>query len=159
MFDVVIQSFISILALVITTIGGFAVKNYLIPFLNNKNLTFWVQQAVLAAEKYFNERPGLGKEKKEYVKKFLLQNLNVHVTDEQLDLLIDSTVESIINPVKTEPILIESTGVKSTPPQEELIVPSDINVNETPIEEKVVPNFIEDKDLVNKFSEEADTEK
>lgn len=150
MFEVVIQAFVSVLALVITTIGGFAVKNYLIPYLNNKNLTFWVQQAVLAAEKYFDERPGLGKEKKEYVKKFLMQNLNVRVTDEQLDLLIDSTVESIINPIKTEPIVIEATEIKPSLPQEELVAPSDVNVSENPVEEKVVPNFIEDKDLISK---------
>lgn len=152
MFDVVIQAFVSILAIVITTIGGFAVKNYLIPYLNNKNLTFWVQQAVIAAEKYFDERPGLGKEKKEYVKKFLMQNLNVRVTDEQLDLLIDSTVESIINPIRREPIIIEATDDKPSLPQdEELVVPSDVNVDENPVEEKVVPNFIEDKDLITKF--------
>lgn len=151
MFEVVIQAFVSVLALVITTIGGFAVKNYLIPYLNNKNLTFWVQQAVIAAEKYFDERPGLGKEKKEYVKKFLMQNLNVRVTDEQLDLLIDSTVESIINPIRTEPIVIETTEVKPALPQEEeLVVPSDVNVSENIVEEKVVPNFIEDKDLISK---------
>lgn len=150
MTDVIFQAFISTLALVITTVGGFAIKNYLIPFLNNKNLTFWVKEAVIAAEKYFNERPGLGEQKKEFVKNFLSTNLNLHITDEQLDLIIDSTVESIFNPIKNEPIYVDQIPLepaKPVLPPEEIEVPDDVVVEE-PKEEAVKPDFIEDKDLV-----------
>lgn len=147
MEQVLIDAFVSILALLITTVGGFAIKNYLIPLLNNKNLTFWVQQAVLAAEKYFNDQPGLGAEKKKFVKDFLAENLKVHVSDAQLDLLIDSTVESIINPIKKEPVVFnKQEGV-----YEELEVPKDIQITEPEAIQVDASGFIKDEELTNPY--------
>lgn len=131
MAEPLLEAFVSILATLITVVGGFAVKNYLIPVLNNKNLTFWVQQAVQAAEKYFDSQPGLGAQKKEFVKDFLAQNLKIKITDDQLDVLIDATVENIVNPIKKEPIAF----LQEQPVLPELEVPEDVPVVEEEVPE------------------------
>lgn len=60
-----------------------------------ENLEYWVDVAITAAEKHFEES-GAGPAKKAEVKKFI-ESMGLPATDEQLDKLITSGVERLIN--------------------------------------------------------------
>ena len=73
------------------------------PYLRSKideqklsEIKFWVDIAVIAVEKAFETEPGMGEVKKYQVMEFI-QKLNLPITEEQLEFLIDAVVEEIIN--------------------------------------------------------------
>lgn len=87
---------------IISVIGAMLTK-VLVPYLRSKideqklsEIKFWVGIAVIAVEKAFETEPGMGEVKKRQVIDFI-KKLNLPVTDEQLELLIDAVVEELIN--------------------------------------------------------------
>ena len=94
-YTAVILAIISVLGAILTKV--------LVPYLKTKideqklsEIKFWVDIAVIAVEKAFETEPGMGEVKKYQVMEFI-QKLNLPITEEQLELLIDAVVEEIIN--------------------------------------------------------------
>ena len=92
----------AVLLAVISLIGAILTK-VLVPYLQSKistqklsEIKFWVDIAVVATEKAFENDPGRGELKKYQVMEFI-KTLNLPVTDEQLEILIDAVVEELIN--------------------------------------------------------------
>lgn len=92
----------AVILAIISVIGAILTK-VLVPYLKTKideqklsEIKFWVDIAVIAVEKAFEEEPGMGEVKKYQVMEFI-QKLNLPITEEQLELLIDAVVEEIIN--------------------------------------------------------------
>ena len=92
----------AILLAVISLIGAILTK-VLVPYLKTKideqklsEIKFWVDIAVIAVEKAFETEPGMGEAKKYQVMEFI-KKLNLPITEEQLEFLIDAVVEEIIN--------------------------------------------------------------
>lgn len=96
-----------VLQVIIQTVGvGFVVAavSILIYYIRKYNLEKWVQRAVRAADQLFPE-DGSGPTRKEYVIKFLEENVKIPgVTPEMLDVL----VEAAVNTVHESGILIET---------------------------------------------------
>lgn len=93
--------------LALISLIGLLISSMLVPYLRAKttekqreNIEFWVGVAVMAAEKHF-DLAGEGAAKKEQVKKFIREK-GLNINDEQLDQLIDFTVEKLINQPWTE---------------------------------------------------------
>lgn len=92
----------AVILAIISVIGAILTK-VLVPYLKSKideqklsEVKFWVDIAVIAVEKAFEGEPGRGEIKKYQVMEFI-QKLNLPITEEQLELLIDAVVEEIIN--------------------------------------------------------------
>lgn len=89
--------------LAIISVIGTILTRVLVPYLKNKineqklsEIKFWVDIAVIAVEKAFETEPGMGEVKKYQVMDFI-KKLNLPITDEQLEILIDAVVEELIN--------------------------------------------------------------
>lgn len=89
--------------LAIISVIGAILTRVLVPYLKNKineqklsEIKFWVDIAVIAVEKAFETEPGMGEVKKYQVMDFI-KKLNLPITDEQLEILIDAVVEELIN--------------------------------------------------------------
>lgn len=90
------EMFTQIAAILITLLG--AVMTYLVvPYIKSKTsqeqqeqIRVWVDIAVQAAEQIMNT-PGMGENKKLYVLSFL-NNKGIHLTDDQLNMLIEAAV-------------------------------------------------------------------
>lgn len=97
-----------VLQIIIQTIGVgvvVAAVTVLIHYVRKYNLEKWVQRAVRAADQLFPE-DGSGSTRKEYVLKFLEENVKIPgVTPEMLDVLI----EAAVNTVHESGILIETS--------------------------------------------------
>lgn len=134
------QEFLSVLAKclasVMSIIVGYATTTYLIPFLREKKLFVWVQKAVLAAEEKYKES-GKGAEKKAYVIKFLKEHFNLTLSEEQLDLLIEATVQETVNAFKVSSSDIEAITA-------DYIKPINLEKDETNTEEN--PKLEEEPD-------------
>lgn len=94
-YTAVILAIISVLGAILTRV--------LVPYLRSKideqklsEIKFWVDIAVIAVEKAFETEPGMGEVKKYQVMDFI-KKLNLPITDEQLEILIDAVVEELIN--------------------------------------------------------------
>ena len=92
---------IEIIITVIIPIIGAILTYILIPLVREKttkeqrdNIMFWVEVAVIAAEKHFGEKTG--DQKKLYVLSFL-QERGIKLESEELDVIIDAVVEQIFN--------------------------------------------------------------
>ena len=92
----------AVILAIISVIGAILTK-VLVPYLKTKideqklsEIKFWVDIAVIAVEKAFEEEPGRGEIKKYQVMEFI-QRMNFPITEEQLELLIDAVVEELIN--------------------------------------------------------------
>lgn len=95
--------------LAIISVLGTILTYFVIPYLRTKidanNLNKykeWTKSAVKCAEMIYNES-GMGKVKKEYVIKFIADMINkekVHITEEQINVLIESAVEELNNAIK-----------------------------------------------------------
>lgn len=92
----------AVILAIISVIGAILTK-VLVPYLKSKideqklsEIKFWVDIAVIAVEKAFETEPGMGEVKKYQVMEFI-QKLNLPITEEQLEFLIDAVVEEIIN--------------------------------------------------------------
>ena len=92
----------AVILAIISVIGAILTK-VLVPYLKSKideqklsEIKFWVDIAVIAVEKAFETEPGMGEVKKYQVMDFI-QKLNLPITEEQLEFLIDAVVEEIIN--------------------------------------------------------------
>lgn len=92
----------AILLAVVSLIGAILTK-VLVPYLQARlteqklsEIKFWVDIAVIAVEKAFEGEPDKGEIKKYQVMEFI-QKLNLPITEEQLELLIDAVVEELIN--------------------------------------------------------------
>lgn len=88
--------------LAVISLIGLLITGVLVPYIRanttkkqRENIEFWVGVAVMAAEKHF-DLTGEGVAKKEEVKKFLKAK-GIKIPEEQLDKLIDFTVEKLIN--------------------------------------------------------------
>ena len=68
------------------------VGTYVIRFVKQYDLEKWVKFCVQAAEQIFNA-PGLGKEKKEYVRQRVIEKY--HISEEDLDILVEAAVEEL----------------------------------------------------------------
>ena len=94
---------------VVTTIAGLLVAYYAIPALKtvvqnhiDDNINGFINSAVYAAEQIFRD-PGNGAIKKKYVVKQVtdwLQERGISITEEQLDILIESTVLAMKTEIK-----------------------------------------------------------
>lgn len=90
------------LIIAIIPVLGVILTSFIIPYfkeqIGNEKLNKyqeWANMAVKAAEMLFTES-GMGKEKKEYVVKFLTEQFNknkVVITEEQMNILIESAVK------------------------------------------------------------------
>lgn len=94
-YTAVILAIISVLGAILTKV--------LVPYLQARlteqklsEIKFWVDIAVVAVEKAFEGEPGRGEIKKYQVMEFI-QKLNLPITEEQLEILIDAVVEELIN--------------------------------------------------------------
>lgn len=92
----------AVILAIISVIGAILTK-VLVPYLKSKideqklsEIKFWVDIAVIAVEKAFETEPGMGEVKKYQVMDFI-KKLNLPITDEQLEILIDAVVEELIN--------------------------------------------------------------
>ena len=92
----------AVILAIISVIGAILTK-VLVPYLKSKideqklsEIKFWVDIAVIAVEKAFETEPGMGEVKKYQVMDFI-KKLNLPVTEEQLEILIDAVVEELIN--------------------------------------------------------------
>lgn len=92
----------AVILAIISVIGAILTK-VLVPYLRSRideqklsEIKFWVDIAVIAVEKAFETEPGMGEVKKYQVMDFI-KKLNLPVTDEQLEILIDAVVEELIN--------------------------------------------------------------
>ena len=92
--EIIISVLIPIVGAVITYIVWPLIKEITTEKQRN-NVLFWVEVAVLAAEKHFNEK-GLGEKKKLFVLDFL-QTKGMDITIDELDMIIDAVVEEVIN--------------------------------------------------------------
>lgn len=88
--------------LAVISLLGVIITGVLVPYIRTRttekqreDVEFWVGVAVMAAEKQF-DIGGQGAEKKEQVRKFIADK-NINISDEELDQLIDFTVERLIN--------------------------------------------------------------
>lgn len=91
---------------IIIPIIGAVVTYILVPWIKEKttkeqrdNLTFWIEVAVLAVEKYYKGQSQKGDLKKEYVIDFIV-NQGFNISEDQLSILIDAVVEEVINKPK-----------------------------------------------------------
>lgn len=92
------------LILAIIPVLGVILTSFIIPYfkeqIGNEKLNKyqeWANMAVKAAEMLFTES-GMGKEKKEYVVKFLTEQFNknkIVITEEQMNILIESAVKQM----------------------------------------------------------------
>lgn len=93
----IVTIIIAIISVIITYV--------LIPFIKQKvsaekiqDIILWVGKAVMAAEQLFISIPKSGEQKKELVLKFIKEYLaskNIEMTDEQINLLIESAVAEL----------------------------------------------------------------
>lgn len=81
------------------------ITKYVIPFLIGKlsaekrqEIAFWVKLSVEAAEKVFNEH-GMGSEKKQFVKDFLLEK-GFTLNEKEIDIAIESAVLEMQNAIE-----------------------------------------------------------
>lgn len=81
------------------------VGTYIIRFVRQHDLEKWVKFCVQAAEQIF-DAPGLGKEKKEYVRQRITEKYKI--SEDDLDILIEAAVEEL-NRVKKNEQLNSST--------------------------------------------------
>lgn len=76
-----------VIRIIVLILGTYAIR-----FIKKHELEEWVKFAVQSAEQVFNT-PGLGKQKKEYVKTVVKEKFKI--TDEELDVLIEAKVEEL----------------------------------------------------------------
>lgn len=88
------------IVLTLITIMGAILTSLIIPYIKTKttvaqrdNATFWVDMAMKAAEQIF-DIPKSGAEKKAFVIEFL-QAKGIALTDEELDVLIESAIKEL----------------------------------------------------------------
>lgn len=92
---------IEIIIKVIIPIIGAVITYLIVPFIKSKttieqqkNIEFWVEIAVNAAEQIFGS--GLGEKKKQYVIDFL-NSKGINITEKELDILIEAAVFEMNN--------------------------------------------------------------
>jgi len=85
---------------IIIALIGAIITYIVVPYIKSKttaeqykNIEFWVEFAVKAAEQIFNQ-PGMGEEKKQYVIDFLTSK-GINITIEELNILIEAAVQEL----------------------------------------------------------------
>ena len=91
------------IALAIISIAGALVSAFVIPWIKKnisakdlETITFWVRFAVRCADQLFTENEW--KKKKEYVMGYIIEkaaSLGIHLTEDDINVLIESAVNSI----------------------------------------------------------------
>lgn len=79
----------------IITLLATMITYYLVPYLKNRRLLFWTKLAIQAAEKKF-DAPKMGKEKNDYVRKFL-RSKGFTINEEEVEILIEGALFEVEN--------------------------------------------------------------